>query len=140
VGHVKIISVISESPSFAFVGKLPQQAKITEVINKPYLRSPGELKDPFFHNRNTFAEILLSEIHLLQALSRLDVDFPQPGAPVQTRALIKKSIMVDQPLRVSVLIVRIRMHHRKRIFRRTLHSLGRAGRLASVTITGGKKN
>src|SRR5262245_66539768 len=97
------------------------------------------MKDPVFHDSNTFAAAFLPEVSLLQNLSGLNVHFAQRRSPIQARALVKESVMVDQSLRVSILIVWVGMNDRKRIFCRTFHTLSGASTLSRVSVAGGKE-
>ena len=92
-------SILSESPSFAAVMKDAQQAKAATIVNESRVRFPCELDKSVSPIREPFAKVLCEKIVLLEDSSGLQVDLAQRGLPVQSSALIKMTVQINQALR-----------------------------------------
>ena len=97
-----------KSPTFGLVVKFPKFAEAATVLDESNLRQPSQLEDLAVENRQPFAEILRREIDTPEYCAGLQRGLAQTRFAHSPGAFVEMSVVILQPLRESLRVVRIR--------------------------------
>ena len=107
VAHDQPVPIASQTPSLSRIAEGSAELQTQTVVNKPQIRSPGQLQQPAAPLGDPLPEILTVQKMPFDYFPRLQADLPQARCPVQPGALIKISVTPDEPLRKCATVVGI---------------------------------
>ncbi len=99
------LAVGREAPALAGIGKFFFLIKSFEVIDKPFLVLPGQLKQLAVQERQPLGKVFARNIQLFQHRAGREIHLPQTGLAVQPGAFIQSAVEIEQALRECAVIV-----------------------------------
>ena len=118
VAHVNLLAVVGESPAFSGIIESPNRPKRVPVIDEALMGLPGQLNDSLIQYCDALAEVLRIDTDFLEHFPRLQLNFAESRFSIQPRALVEKTAAVLQPLRESIVVMRINVNHSIAVYRR----------------------
>lgn len=109
------LSIASQTPPLAGVPERSTRRETGEVVDEGNIGSSRQLHELALPFRQPLGKIGRVETVLLDHLSRFELDFPERRLTIEPRALKQESLMIDEALCVRGRVVRVGIHHAKRV-------------------------